>query len=68
MPSFECFRDAESYYSTLAHEMTHWTKHPARLARDFGRKQWGDKGYAQEELLAELGASFLCAGPRATRG
>ncbi len=28
MPPFECFRDAESYYSTLAHEMTHWTKHP----------------------------------------
>jgi antirestriction protein ArdC len=61
MPPFECFRDTESYYSTLAHEMTHWTKHPARLARDFGRKQWGDEGYAQEELVAELGASFLCA-------
>ena len=28
MPPFECFRDAESYYSTLAHELTHWTKHP----------------------------------------
>jgi antirestriction protein ArdC len=61
MPPFECFRDAESYYSTLAHEMTHWTKHPARLSRDLGRKQWGDEGYAQEELVAELGASFLCA-------
>jgi antirestriction protein ArdC len=61
MPPFECFRDAESYYSTLAHEMTHWTKHPARLARDFGRKTWGDEGYAQEELVAELGASFVCA-------
>jgi len=61
MPPFECFRDAESYYSTLAHEMTHWTKHPARLARDFGRKQWGDEGYAQEELVAELGAAFVCA-------
>jgi antirestriction protein ArdC len=61
MPPFGSFRDAESYYSTLAHEMTHWTKHPARLARDFGRKQWGDEGYAQEELVAELGAAFLCA-------
>jgi antirestriction protein ArdC len=61
MPPFESFRDAESYYSTLAHEMTHWTKHPARLARDLGRKQWGDDGYAQEELVAELGAAFLCA-------
>jgi antirestriction protein ArdC len=61
MPSFESFRDAESYYSTLAHEMTHWTKHPSRLARDLGRRQWGDQGYAQEELVAELGAAFLCA-------
>src|ERR1700747_712324 len=61
MPPFESFRDAESYYSTLAHELTHWTKHPSRLARDFGRKQWGDEGYAQEELVAELGAAFLCA-------
>ena len=61
MPAFESFRDAESYYSTLAHEMTHWTKHPARLARDLGRKQWGDEGYAQEELVAELGAAFLSA-------
>lgn len=61
MPPFESFRDAESYYSTLAHEMTHWTKHPSRLSRDFGRKQWGDEGYAQEELVAELGAAFLCA-------
>jgi antirestriction protein ArdC len=61
MPPFECFRDAESYYSTLAHELTHWTKHPSRLARDFGRRQYGDEGYAQEELVAELGAAFLCA-------
>jgi antirestriction protein ArdC len=61
MPPFESFRDPESYYSTLAHELTHWTRHPSRLARDFGRKQWGDEGYAQEELVAELGAAFLCA-------
>ena len=44
MPPFESFRDAESYCSTLAHEMTHWTKHPARLDRDFGRKTFGDEG------------------------
>ena len=41
--------------------MTHWTKHPSHLTRDLGRKQWGDEGYAQEELVAELGAAFLCA-------
>lgn len=45
----------------MAHELTHWTKHPKRLDRDFGRKQWGDEGYAREELVAELGAAFLCA-------
>ncbi|MCA9467225.1 MAG: DUF1738 domain-containing protein [Nitrospira sp.] len=61
MPPFEAFQDAESYYATLAHESTHWTKHPSRLAREFGRKKWGDEGYAEEELVAELGAAFLCA-------
>jgi antirestriction protein ArdC len=61
MPPFESFRDAESYYSTLAHELTHWTKHEQRLDRDFGRKHWGDTGYASEELVAELGSAFLCA-------
>jgi antirestriction protein ArdC len=40
---------------------THWTRHPDRLNRDFGRKRWGDEGYAIEELVAELGAAFLCA-------
>ncbi len=61
MPPFESFRDAESYYATLAHELTHWTKHPRRLDRDLGRKRFGDEGYAMEELVAELGAAFLCA-------
>jgi antirestriction protein ArdC len=42
-------------------EMTHWTCHPSRLDRDFGRKRWGDEGYAREELVAELGSAFLCA-------
>lgn len=61
MPPFESFRDPESYYATLAHECVHWTKHVERLARDFGRRRWGDAGYAREELVAEIGASFLAA-------
>lgn len=61
MPPLECFNDTENYYATLAHEMTHWTRHENRLNRDFGRKRWGDEGYAQEELVAELGSAFLCA-------
>jgi antirestriction protein ArdC len=61
MPPFETFQDQISYYATLSHELTHWTKHPGRLDRDFGRKSWGDAGYAMEELVAELGAAFLAA-------
>jgi antirestriction protein ArdC len=61
LPVIDAFRDAESFYATLAHEATHWTRHGSRLAREFGRKSWGDEGYAQEELVAELGAAFLCA-------
>jgi antirestriction protein ArdC len=61
MPLFEAFRDAESFYSTLAHETVHWTRHSSRLDRDFGRKRFGDEGYAMEELVAELGSAFLSA-------
>lgn len=61
MPPFESFRDAESYYATLGHELAHWTKHPKRLDREFGRKRWGDEGYAMEELVAELASAYLSA-------
>ena len=50
----------EGYYSTLMHELTHWTGHTSRLDRNLGKK-FGDKNYAVEELVAELGASFLSA-------
>lgn len=61
LPPFEAFRDRESYYATALHELTHWTRHETRLARDFEQKRFGDHGYAREELVAELGAAFLCA-------
>lgn len=61
MPPFEAFRDADSYYSTLCHELTHWVGGPKRLDRDFGGHRFGSNAYAQEELVAELGAAFLCA-------
>jgi antirestriction protein ArdC len=60
MPPFEAFIDAETYYATLVHELVHWTMPKHRLDRDFGKKSWGDEGYAMEELVAELGAAFLC--------
>lgn len=61
MPPFQSFRDADSYYATLAHELTHWTGAKTRLDRDFGGHRFGSNAYAQEELVAELGAAFLCA-------
>jgi len=61
MPPFEAFKDAESFYTTLGHEICHLTRHPKRLNRDFGRKRWADEGYAMEELCAELGSAFLSA-------
>jgi antirestriction protein ArdC len=61
MPPFVSFADPEAFYATLAHEITHWTRHPKRLSRDFGRRRFGDEGYAMEELVAELGAAFVCA-------
>lgn len=61
MPEFAAFLSAHDYYATLAHESIHWTRHPSRLDRSFDQKRFGDAGYAQEELVAELGAAFLCA-------
>jgi antirestriction protein ArdC len=61
MPPFEAFKDRESYYAAILHELTHWTSHKSRLDRSFNAKRFGDNGYAREELVAELGAAFLSA-------
>ena len=58
MPVFEAFDERLDYYSTLAHEHTHWTGMPGRCDRQLG-KRFGDNAYAAEELVAELGAAFL---------
>lgn len=60
MPVIQSFNEPEAYYSTLAHEMTHWTGAKTRLDRTFG-KRFGDDLYAAEELVAELGSAFLGA-------
>jgi antirestriction protein ArdC len=60
MPSFQAFDESVSYYSTLAHEHTHFTATAARCDRQLG-KRFGDNAYAAEELIAELGAAFTCA-------
>jgi antirestriction protein ArdC len=51
--------ETEAYYSTLLHELTHWTGHSKRCNRDL-KNRFGSETYAMEELVAELGASFLC--------
>jgi antirestriction protein ArdC len=60
MPPFQVFKESVGYYSTLAHEHTHWTAPASRCDRQLG-KRFGDNAYAAEELIAELGAAFVCA-------
>ncbi|MDQ0316415.1 ArdC family protein [Amorphus orientalis] len=66
MPDGDRFFDTETrsrteaFYGVLSHELTHWTGAPHRLARDLTGR-FGSDRYAMEELVAELGAAFLCA-------
>ncbi|MDN3544036.1 zincin-like metallopeptidase domain-containing protein [Kinneretia asaccharophila] len=60
LPHARQFRDVAAYLGTVTHELVHWTGHPGRLARQFGQR-FGDRAYAVEELVAELGAAFVCA-------
>ena len=64
MPSQRTFFHDEQCYSVLYHELTHCTGHPSRLGRHEKMKdhQFGsqDYFYSQEELVAEMGAAYLC--------
>ena len=63
MPSQKLFHNHEEYYSTLFHELVHATGHHTRLHR-FQKKQpgrFGSDTYSREELVAEMGAAFLCS-------
>ncbi len=60
LPNIGEFRTVPDYYATALHELTHWTGNDRRLNRTFG-KRFGDSNYAREELVAEMGAAFLCA-------
>ncbi len=55
MPTKDQFTSEGGYYGTLLHELIHWTGHSSRLDR-LGEK--GRRGYAFEELIAELGAYY----------
>jgi len=50
----------EAYAGTLLHELVHWSGHRSRLDR-LKAASFGSEDYATEELIAELGATFLCA-------
>ena len=60
LPPFEAFKSGTGYYETALHELVHWSGHEKRCNRQFG-KRFGDRAYAAEELVAELGAAFMCA-------
>lgn len=60
LPAFERFKSAGGFLATMAHECVHWTGAPHRLDRTKG-KAFGDKDYAFEELVAEIGAAMICA-------
>jgi antirestriction protein ArdC len=60
MPPANLFENYDHYYATLAHELSHWTGHESRLARDM-RHRFGTAAYAAEELIAELSSAMLGA-------
>ena len=60
MPAFGAFKGADHFYNVAFHELTHWTAHKSRLDRDL-KNRFASRNYAAEELIAELGAAFLCA-------
>ena len=60
LPPFSAFQESAAYYATLAHESIHWTGAVQRVNRDLTGR-FGNEAYAAEELVAELGAAFLCA-------
>lgn len=61
MPLLEQFKSKADHEATLLHELTHWTGHTSRLDRLKFIQSFGSESYAFEELIAEIGAAFLCA-------
>ncbi len=60
LPPPAAFANAAGYYNVALHELTHWTGHPSRCNRSLAGR-FGDEAYAAEELIAEMGAAYLCA-------
>ncbi|MHB8726429.1 MAG: ArdC family protein [Casimicrobiaceae bacterium] len=60
LPKRDDFESLRHYYATSLHEHVHYSGHPKRLHRDL-KGRFGSRSYAGEELVAELGAAFLCS-------
>jgi antirestriction protein ArdC len=60
MPQYADFSSPELYYAVHIHELIHWTAHESRLDRPI-QNRFGSNAYAFEELVAELGAAFVCS-------
>jgi antirestriction protein ArdC len=60
VPAREAFASPDAYVAVVGHELVHWTGHTSRCARDLSGR-FGSTSYAAEELVAEIGAAFLCA-------
>jgi len=63
MPPISHFETPEEYYNSYFHELVHSTGHRTRLNRSGIADLSIDRssyGYSHEELIAELGASYLC--------
>ena len=61
VPELSQFRNSESYYGTLFHELVHSTGAAARLGRDVKAAAYGADEFTREELAAEIGANMLLA-------
>ncbi len=61
LPPKVAFESQREYYSTALHELLHWSGHNHRLARLNKNAWFGSEAYSFEELVAEMGSSFLCA-------
>lgn len=62
LPEPQAFESPEEYYSTAFHELIHSTGHASRVGRKgiLEPSFFGSHEYSKEELVAEMGAAFLC--------
>lgn len=60
VPQLDQYSEPQEYYNVLFHEAIHSTGHQSRLDRFREDSYFGSEPYSKEELVAEMGACFLC--------